>query len=50
MTAALVRGSSIALVNDAIQIKVTGRREHFKQRMMSVASSLTFGKDHKAID
>ena len=45
-----MRGSSIALVNDAKQIKVTGRREHFIQRMLPVASSLTFGKDHKAID
>ena len=45
-----MRGARIALIDNAKQIKVTGRREHFIQRMMSEASSLTFDKDHKAID
>ena len=52
LTAALVRGARIALIDNAKQIKVTGRREHFIQSMkvMLVTSSLTFDIDHKAID
>ena len=52
LTAALVRGARIALIDNAKQIKVTGRREHFIQSMkvILVTSSLTFDIDHKAID
>ena len=52
LTTALMRGARIALINNAKQIKVTGRRGHFIQsdKPSGVAISLTFDKDHKAID
>ena len=52
IAAALLRVATHILIDDAKQIEVNGRREHFTQKRKSskVASLLTFGKDHKVVD